>query len=265
GLESTSTAPLTSRIALAFQAKGFSVAVMCFRSCSGEDNRGIGCYHLGFTDDLKFIVETLRARYPKTPFVLSGFSLGGNVIAKLLGELGERAEDLGIVGGAVACVPYDAVACQQRIDSGFNRAVYSKNFLKSLIPKMQRKAAVNPRIAEIVDMARVARCKTVGEFDDAFIAPIYGFSSFVDYYEKAQSGPYLKKVRVPVLALQALDDPFMRAETYPTTGDLEGAPVRLVYHRYGGHCAFISRDKREQEQGWLPIELARFGQHVHDS
>ncbi|CAN0405827.1 unnamed protein product, partial [Discosporangium mesarthrocarpum] len=113
GLESTSTAPLTSKMALAFQRAGFQVAVVCFRGCSGEDNKTLGAYHLGFTDDLELVVRTLRERHPGSPIFLSGFSLGGNVICKLLADLGEEAGKLGVVGAAVTCVPFDAVSCQQ--------------------------------------------------------------------------------------------------------------------------------------------------------
>eukprot|EP00953_Heterococcus_sp_UTEX-ZZ885_P037950 19480-Heterococcus_DN1.PRE.2 len=147
GLESSSDAPLTSKMALAFARRGYTVAVLCFRSCSGEDNLTLRAYHMGFTDDLKFLVEQLRERHPSAPIFLSGFSLGGNVICKYLGEMGTTAKDIGILGAAVACVPFDAVGCQKQIDSGFNKAVYSGNFLKTLIPKINRKAA-DPKLAD---------------------------------------------------------------------------------------------------------------------
>ena len=90
---------------------------MCFRSCSGEDNLTLKAYHMGFTDDLKFLVEQLRQRYPAAPIFLSGFSLGGNVICKYLGEMGTAAQDIGILGAAVACVPFDAVGCQKQVSA----------------------------------------------------------------------------------------------------------------------------------------------------
>lgn len=263
GLESTSTAPLTARMALAFQRKGFRVAVMCFRSCSGEDNRTLRAYHLGFTDDLEFVCRTLRERHPKSLLFLSGFSLGGNVISKFLGELGERARDLGIMGGAVTCVPFDAVSCQPRVDTGFGKVVYAKNFLKTLIPKILRKAETDPRVAELVDLERFRKITTIGEFDDMIIAPFFGFDDFQDYYRKSQAKQFLKDVRVPFLAVQALNDPFMdREKNNPTLEDLQGAPVRLSYHEHGGHCAFVVNDTEENDKGWLATELARFGDYV---
>jgi uncharacterized protein len=97
--------------------RGYTVAVMCFRSCSGEDNLTLKAYHMGFTDDLKFLVEQLRQRHPAAPIFLSGFSLGGNVICKYLGEMGTAAQDIGILGAAVACVPFDAVGCQKQVSA----------------------------------------------------------------------------------------------------------------------------------------------------
>ncbi|CAM9505020.1 unnamed protein product [Ectocarpus fasciculatus] len=263
GLESTSTAPLTAKMALAYQRKGFRVAVMCFRSCSGEDNLTLRAYHLGFTEDLELVCKTLRARHPNSPLFLSGFSLGGNVITKFLGELGDRARDMGIMGGAVTCVPFDAVSCQQRVDTGFGKIVYAKNFLNSLIPKMMRKSLTDPRVAEVIDLKRLQKITTIGEFDDMVIAPVFGFDDYQDYYRKTQSGQFLKGVRVPFLAVQAINDPFMDPAKLPTLDDLEGAPVRLSYHEHGGHCAFLTDSQEENDKGWLATEMARFGDHVH--
>ncbi|CAM9872711.1 unnamed protein product, partial [Discosporangium mesarthrocarpum] len=114
---------------------------------------------------------------------------------------------------------------------GFGKIVYASNFLKSLLPKMQRKAVTNPELAEIVDLDRVQKATTIGEFDDAVIAPIYGFKDFQDYYRKTQSGPRLSEVRVPLLAVQARNDPFMDETKLPREKSLKGAPVRLAYYQ----------------------------------
>ncbi|CAM9642327.1 unnamed protein product [Scytosiphon promiscuus] len=263
GLESTSTAPLTAKMALAYQRKGFRVAVMCFRSCSGEDNLTLRAYHLGFTEDLELVCKTLRERHPRSPLFLSGFSLGGNVITKFLGDLGDRAKEMGIMGGAVACVPFDAVSCQQRVDTGFGKLVYARNFLNSLIPKMMRKSLTDPRVAEVIDLERLQKVTTIGEFDDMVIAPVFGFDDFQDYYRKTQSGQFLKDVRVPFLAVQAINDPFMDPAKLPTVEELQGAPVQLSYHEHGGHCAFLTGSQEENDKGWLATEMARFGDHVN--
>ena len=104
------------------------MAAISFRGCSGEDNLRPGAYHLGFTDDVKFLAQTMHKRDPTRRLFVTGTSLGGNVMTKLLGELGEDAVKYGILGGAVACVP---TSDNSAIDGNdFNRKVYSGNFLK---------------------------------------------------------------------------------------------------------------------------------------
>uniref|UniRef100_A0A7S2UW57 AB hydrolase-1 domain-containing protein n=1 Tax=Fibrocapsa japonica TaxID=94617 RepID=A0A7S2UW57_9STRA len=274
GLESTSSAPLTSKMAFAMARKGFDVAVMCFRSCSGEDNRTPGAYHLGFTDDIRFVVRALATKYDQQGLTeprriyLSGFSLGGNVIAKYLGELGEEAFNLGVCGGAVACVPFDCVASQNKIDGGtFNRRIYSQNFLKTLIPKAERQAEKFPGI---FDIDAIREIKTIGEFDDEFISKIYGFMGKEDYYTQSSSKQYLPNVAVPLLGLNAIDDPFIDQYSLPNPAEVRAAPVRLVYHKNGGHCGFVSslpeyQGENKASRDWLADELARFIGHIDTS
>ena len=126
-------------MAKAFAKKGFDVCVVNFRGCSGEDNVHPYAYHLGFTDDIKYVLNRLHEAQPGRRVYLSGFSLGGNVVLKCLGELQEEAIKLGVSGAAVACVPFDAVRSSKKIDSGFNGAVYAANFLSTLKPKAERK------------------------------------------------------------------------------------------------------------------------------
>ncbi|CAM9637343.1 unnamed protein product [Chrysoparadoxa australica] len=263
GLESSSDAPLTARMALAFQKEGFKVSVMCFRSCSGRDNLTLGAYHLGFTDDLSLLVDTISERGDTDAgIVLAGFSLGGNVIAKYLGEVGSAAsEEKKILGAVVSCVPFDAVNSQLKIDAGFNRRVYARNFLNSLIPKINRKAELLPELREIVDIEAVEKATSMGEFDGLVIAKIYGFEDEKDYYEQSGSKQYLKDVRVPLLCLQAVDDPFIESETLPTPEDCSPS-VKLQYYNYGGHCGFISSERSHNEAGFLPTEMGLWGRHL---
>lgn len=279
GLESRSNAPLCVRMARSFQRRGYDVAVINFRSCAHDDDvpRSPGGYHLGFTDDVDFVTRQLHAQHPDKRIYLSGFSLGGNVILKFLGEKGDRVSaENGIVGAAVTCVPFVPELGSPRLDTGFNRVVYSGNFLKNLKPKAQKQVdklgaeAFPPRF----DLERVLATTTLGEFDDAFIAPIYGFKDKFEYYrtQGSFSGGFLPKIRVATMALNAVDDPFIDPNTLPQPADMHGAPVRLVYHRFGGHCGFISAQPPVFEQAgaavplqprdWLPEELARFVDHA---
>jgi predicted alpha/beta-fold hydrolase len=126
GLESNTAGPLVTKMVSSFLEKGFCCCLVSFRGCSGEDNLTPGGYHLGWTADLDYLIKrVISTKYPKKNLYLSGFSLGGNVVLKYLGELGESAKDLHVCGAAVTCVPFDPVASQSKLDQGFNRAVYS--------------------------------------------------------------------------------------------------------------------------------------------
>jgi predicted alpha/beta-fold hydrolase len=124
GLESETKSPLVTKMATAFLKKGFQCCLVSFRSCSDEDNKTLGAYHLGFTDDINLITSKINALFPEKSIYLSGFSLGGNVILKFLGELGEEAWSRNICGASVTCVPFDPISAQVKLDKGFCRAVY---------------------------------------------------------------------------------------------------------------------------------------------
>jgi len=130
GLESSTKGPLVTKMASSFINAGFAVCLMSFRGCNGEDNLTQGAYHLGFTTDVHQLIEYINNKYPKLNIYLSGFSLGGNVCLKYLSEIGENCKNC--KGAVVTSVPFDPVASQHKIDQGFNRFVYSENFLATL-------------------------------------------------------------------------------------------------------------------------------------
>ena len=126
GLESTPDSPLVTSICAAMLRKDFACCLLSFRGCNGVPNATPGAYHVGFTADLRLLTERLHQRFPDKSIYLCGFSLGGNVILKFLGECGDTAFDLGIRGSAVTCVPFDPVISHKNIESGLNRAIYSE-------------------------------------------------------------------------------------------------------------------------------------------
>lgn len=119
---------------------------------------------------------------------------------KCLGEFGSFAEKLRIRGAVATCVPFDPTACQRKLDVGFNRVAYSTNFLSTLIAKAEAKYAKFPGA---FDIEAVRSSKTIGEFDDAFIARVFNFKDKNDYYLKSGSKWYLSKIRVPVVVINA--------------------------------------------------------------
>jgi hypothetical protein len=176
----------------------------------------------------------LKYRTPNQPIYLSGFSLGGNVILKFLGEQGDEAIARNIKGAAVFCVPFDIVACNKKLDSGFNKAVYSRNFLSTLKQKAermyQRFGAENP---DFIDIKTIRTCTKMYDFDEAFFTKIYGFKSANDYHVQSSSKQYLHKIRVPSVAINARDDPFVDENSLPTEEkDVGEAPMRLIYTGY---------------------------------
>jgi len=209
----------------------------------------------------------LKERYPFKSIYLSGFSLGGNVSLKLLGELADSAKDSNIRGCAVTCVPFDPVASQGKLDQGFNRAVYSENFLASLKMKAENQIKLFPNS---FDIDAVRACRSIGDFDEAFICKIYGFLNKEDYYRKTGSKWWLSKIRVPTIVINARDDPFIEEKSLPTEADVGEAPVRLIYTDHGGHCGFYTTETGAPDaslplppHGWLAEELARAIEHIH--
>lgn len=117
------------------------------------------------------------------------------------------------------------------------------------------------KFPQAFDIDAIRRCSAIGDFDDAYIAKIYGFEDKIDYYRKTGSKWWLSKIRVPSIAVNAVDDPFIEASSLPGEADVGAAPVRLIYHEKGGHCGFVSRDN-EHPHGWLAEELGRALKHI---
>ena len=265
GLESSTKGPLVTKMTTAYLNLGLSCVLVSFRGCGGEDNDTPGGYHLGFTSDVDFVTALLHERYPRRLLYLSGFSLGGNVCLKFLGELGEAAPARAIAGCAVTCVPFDPVASQGKLDKGLNRILYSENFLATLKLKAERQIAKFPGA---FDIESIRKCRTIGEFDDEFISKIYSFDGKEDYYRKNGAKWFLNTIRVPTVAINARDDPFIEESSLPTRVDVgDVAPVRLCYHDNGGHCGFIANklEAVELSTGWLAYEMSRFIEHIRST
>jgi uncharacterized protein len=185
---------------------------------------------------------------------------------KFLGEQGENAISRNIMGAAVFCVPFDTVQCQKKIDQGFNKVVYSGNFLLSLKKKAERQyAKFGKENPNFIDIKAIRACTKIGDFDQAYIVPIYGFKDKFDYYTQSASKQYLHKIRVPTIAINAIDDPLVDEFTLPTEKDDVGpAPVRLIYTPNGGHCGYLAVPSPSlPAHGWISEELSRVLLHIH--
>lgn len=236
----------------ALLSRGLRPVGLNFRGCSGEPNRTIRQYHSGETEDLRLVLGRLRERHDP-PFGLVGYSLGGNVVLKLLGE-GDGIE--GLVGAAAAVsVPFDLAAGAANLEASLmGRHVYTRYFMRTLRKKMLAKG---PLLDDICDPVRVRAARTLREFDDAATAPIHGFEDAADYYARSSSGGYVAGIRVPTLVIHALDDPFLPRERVPLPA-LDGNPaITPLISEHGGHVGFVGGTVTRPEF-WAEERLAAF-------
>jgi predicted alpha/beta-fold hydrolase len=238
GLEGSSRAPYVLRMVAAVRARGLSAVAVNFRGCSGEVNRLPLLYHSGDTADLARVVARLVAERPGRPLGLAAFSLGGNVVAKWLGE---RGHDLPpeLRAAAVVSVPFDLARCAAAIDAGRGMGrIYRERFLRSLRRKAIAKARRFPHLP--FDPAGVRACRSFSAYDERVTAPLYGFSGARDYWERSSSGARLGGVRRPLLAISAEDDPIVPRAALPLAQAARSGHVELEVHPVGGHVGFVS-------------------------
>lgn len=250
GLEGSFASPYVRRVMHAAVLRGWGACLMHFRGCSGEPNRLARSYHSGDTADLDFLVAVLRGRWPRRPLGVVGYSMGGNVLLKWLGEQGSAA---GVQAGAAVSVPFELAAAAQRLDEGFSR-VYQAHLLASLRVSLDRKFG---RHALPFSRRELAELKTFHEYDDRVTAPLHGFDGADDYYRKASSRQFIPKIRVPTLILHARDDPFLPEWAIPDAGECPSAVVLEVPAR-GGHVGFITDPLPGLTRPWLEERIVEF-------
>lgn len=227
---------------------GYHCCFMHFRGCSGELNRLPRSYHSGDTGDLRSVLDHL-AEHGMPAFAVVGFSLGGNVLLKWLGEEGPSAS----VRTAVAVsVPFRLGDAAARLERGFSR-IYQSHLLRSLRDKFRRKFADMPCPIEV----DVARLDTFTRFDDRVTAPLHGFRDVDDYYASCSSRQFLKSIARPTLVLHALDDPFMYPDTVPTEEELDPT-VTLELSDHGGHAGFIGGSSPWRLERWLEDRIVEW-------
>jgi predicted alpha/beta-fold hydrolase len=235
GLEGSSKAGYVRGLMRDLAARGIGAVALNFRGCSGEPNRLARFYHSGDTGDLAFVVDKLRAARPGRALGLAGFSLGGNVVAKYLGERGDAVPPE-VRAGAVVSVPFDLALCARNLDGpDFMARVYRDRFLRRLRAKVASKARKHASLP--VDKARSAR--TFAEWDNDVTAPLHGFASAEDYWTRSSAGPFLPAVKRPLLIVAAEDDPFVPPEALPRAAAAQNSLLQLEISREGGHVAFV--------------------------
>lgn len=239
GLEGRTTRRYMGTTFRALLRRGLRPVGLNFRGCSGEPNRLARAYHSGETDDLRFVLESLRSRHD-VPIGVMGYSLGGNVTLKFLGEAAagsRRAGDL-VNAGAAVSVPFDLAAGAAVLERGLMaRLVYAPYFLRKLRPKALEKG---PLLEDRCDLQAVARARTIREFDDLVTAPIFGFDDAADYYARSSSARFVAGIRVPTLVVHSRDDPFLPADRIPEAELRANPAIRPVITDRGGHQGYLA-------------------------
>ncbi len=233
GLEGSSRRSYVMGMVRAFNAAGWDALGWNYRGCSGEPNRQLGSYHSGATYDLDTVVQHALPHYDTV--VLVGFSLGGNLTLKYLGERGADV-DARIRSAVAFSVPCDLAAGSKKLAESGNR-IYMWYFLRSLHKKVQQKMTMFP--GEIDD-ANYNQIRTFADFDNRYTAPMHGFRDADDYWRRCSSKPLLTAIRIPTLLVNAQDDPFLPDACYPTKEAQASQHVTLEMPRYGGHVGFMS-------------------------
>lgn len=247
GLQGSVSSPYIIGIMTALAAQGVRGVLMHFRGCSGPPNRMARGYHSGDTGDLAYLLSVLRQREPDTPLAAVGYSLGGNVLLKYLGEAAGQAP---LQAAVAVSVPLVLQAASDRLSRGLSK-IYNRHLLRALLVTAKKKTAL---LADAgIDVEAVMACQSIRQFDDRVTAPLHGFEDSLDYYIRCSSRNFVGRIAVPTLILHAADDPFMRPDVVPRPEELAPS-VTVELSRHGGHVGFVAGPGRY----WLEERIPAF-------
>ncbi|GAB4579713.1 MAG: hydrolase [Anaerolineales bacterium] len=247
GLEGDSHSGYISETIRHLAGYGLPSVALNHRGCSGEPNHSPRAYHSGETGDLAFVIAWLGEKFPGRRLMAVGFSLGANMLIRYLGERGDNTP---LRAGVAVSPPFDLGRGSDRMAQGFNN-LYTQTFLRRLKRKTLAKAAL---YQGLLDIPTVLAARNLREFDDAFIAPVYGFRDADDYYTQSSSGPFLVGIRVPTLIIRSKDDPFFDPADIPYEVLNTNPFLTPAITEKGGHVGFMEGIGKF----WAEREAARF-------
>jgi len=252
GLQGSAKSNYARGLLKQIEARGWRGALMHFRGCSGEANRLPRSYHSGETTDVDWFVRELRRREPETPLAGVAYSLGGNVLLKWLGESGV---DNPLKAAVAVSIPFELGTAADCMESGFSR-VYQWYLVRRLRQAVREKM-VNGSLELPLSSADLDRLRSFREFDAAVTAPLHGFRSEHDYYERCSSRQFVARIETPTLVLHAADDPLMRSGVIPSPEE-RSPHVAFEVSPKGGHVGFVSGPWPWSARYWLEDRIPNF-------
>lgn len=253
GFEGSIDSHYSKGMLIALKKYGLRSVFMHFRGCSGTHNRLPKNYHSGDTEDIAHLAAVLKKREPKTKLAAIGYSLGGNVLLKWLGETGKENP---LESAIAVSVPFELTNAVNRIQRGFSR-LYHWYLLNHVCRRLQAKFKHIESYAAHFTIEQIKTIKSIVEFDDMVTAKLHGFENAHHYYNSASSRQYLKNIKVPTLIVHAKDDPFMTPEAIPSQSELSPY-VQLEVSEKGGHVGFISGGTPWKPTFWIEERAPQF-------
>ncbi len=249
GLEGDINSHYINGILYQLEQAGCRPVLMHFRGCSGRINRLARAYHSGETGDLAYVVEHIKNITGSYPYAVIGFSLGGNVLLKWLGETGKKNP---LKKAVAVSVPFKLQDAAKRLERGVSK-IYREHLLVSLrktyIEKFKTvKSPLNVDVNQL---------KSFWDYDDKVTAPLHGFSGAQDYYDKCSSKQFLKSISVPTRIIHSSDDPFMFESTSPVDEELSSS-VDFLLTKNGGHVGFVSGSVLSKLRYWSEDKIIEF-------
>lgn len=253
GLEGSSESKYMISTTNELNGKGIDTVAFNLRGCSGEDNLLLGTYHSGKTEDVDFVINFLLNNYNYENIIIIGFSLGGNLTLKYMGEYADNLSPK-IKGAIATSVPVDIASSEREMDKLKNK-LYIEEFLKTIRLKVLEKSHKFPDFK--LDKEKLFKANRFKHLEYLYTVPVFGFDSPEDYWKKASSKPYLSKIKQPTLLINAKDDSFLPKECFPYEEADASRNFFLEVSKYGGHVGFISSFK-PYESRWLEQRISRF-------